>query len=35
MTFADLSRGDAVFVDANALIYHFTNRASIHHQKRR
>jgi hypothetical protein len=25
MTFADLLTGDAVFVDANALIYHFTN----------
>jgi predicted nucleic acid-binding protein len=25
MTFADLHKGDAVFVDANALIYHFTN----------
>jgi predicted nucleic acid-binding protein len=25
MTFADLPTGDAVFVDANALIYHFTN----------
>jgi predicted nucleic acid-binding protein len=25
MTFADLQNGDAVFVDANALVYHFTN----------
>jgi predicted nucleic acid-binding protein len=25
MTFADLQRGDAVFLDANTLIYHFTN----------
>jgi predicted nucleic acid-binding protein len=25
MTFADLQTGDAVFVDANTLIYHFTN----------
>ena len=25
MTFADLQRGDVVFVDANTLIYHFTN----------
>ena len=25
MTFADLKSGDAVFVDANILIYHFTN----------
>ena len=25
MTFADLQRGDAIFVDANTLIYHFTN----------
>ena len=25
MTFADLQPGDAVFVDANTLIYHFTN----------
>jgi predicted nucleic acid-binding protein len=25
MTFADLQNGDAVFVDANVLIYHFTN----------
>ncbi len=25
MTFADLQGGDAVFVDANVLIYHFTN----------
>jgi predicted nucleic acid-binding protein len=25
MTFADLQMGDAVFVDANTLIYHFTN----------
>jgi predicted nucleic acid-binding protein len=27
MTFADLQAGDAVFVDANTLIYHFTNQA--------
>jgi predicted nucleic acid-binding protein len=25
MTFADLQRGEAIFVDANTLIYHFTN----------
>ncbi len=25
MTFADLQRADAIFVDANTLIYHFTN----------
>ncbi len=25
MTFAGLQRGDAIFVDANTLIYHFTN----------
>jgi predicted nucleic acid-binding protein len=25
MTFADLQTGDAVFLDANTLIYHFTN----------
>ncbi len=25
MTFADIQRGDAVFVDANTLVYHFTN----------
>jgi predicted nucleic acid-binding protein len=25
MTFADLQRGDAIFLDANTLIYHFTN----------
>src|SRR5713226_3474574 len=25
MTFADLQAGDAIFVDANTLIYHFTN----------
>ena len=25
MTFADLQMGDAAFVDANTLIYHFTN----------
>jgi predicted nucleic acid-binding protein len=25
MTFADLQRGDAIFVDANTLIYDFTN----------
>ena len=25
MTFADLQPGDAVFLDANALVYHFTN----------
>ena len=28
MTFADLQRGDAAFVDANTLIYHFTNHAA-------
>src|SRR5260370_42460050 len=27
MTFGDLQTGDAVFVDANTLIYHFTNHA--------
>jgi predicted nucleic acid-binding protein len=27
MTFADLSNGDAVFVDANVLLYHFTIHA--------
>jgi predicted nucleic acid-binding protein len=27
MTFDDLQTGDTVFVDANALIYHFTNHA--------
>ena len=27
MTFGDLQVGDAVFVDANTLIYHFTNRS--------
>ncbi len=27
MTFDDLRNGDAVFVDANTLIYHFTNHA--------
>jgi predicted nucleic acid-binding protein len=26
MTFADLQRGEAIFVDANTLIYHFTNQ---------
>jgi predicted nucleic acid-binding protein len=26
MNFADLQTGDAVFLDANTLIYHFTNR---------
>jgi hypothetical protein len=26
MTFADLAPGDAVFVDANTLIYHFSPR---------
>ena len=25
MRFADLQKGDAVFVDANVLVYHFTN----------
>ncbi len=25
MTFADLQSGEAVFVDANTFIYHFTN----------
>ena len=25
MTFADLQKGDSVFVDANTMIYHFTN----------
>jgi predicted nucleic acid-binding protein len=25
MTFADLQQGEAIFVDANTLIYHFTN----------
>jgi predicted nucleic acid-binding protein len=25
MTFADIQRGEGVFVDANTLIYHFTN----------
>jgi hypothetical protein len=25
MTFADLQKDDGVFVDANTLIYHFTN----------
>ena len=24
MTFADLQQGDAVFIDANTFIYHFT-----------
>jgi len=27
MTFVDLQTGDAVFIDANTLIYHFTNHA--------
>ena len=27
MTFADLKGGDTVFVDANVLVYHFTNHA--------
>jgi predicted nucleic acid-binding protein len=25
MTFADIQRGEAIFVDANTLVYHFTN----------
>lgn len=25
MTFADLSKGDVVFLDANTLVYHFTS----------
>ncbi len=27
MTFDDLQAGDSVFMDANTLIYHFTNHA--------
>jgi predicted nucleic acid-binding protein len=27
MTFTDLQNGDAIFVDANVLVYHFTNNA--------
>ncbi len=27
MTFADLQGGDAVFLDANVLVYHFTKNA--------
>ena len=29
MTFADLQSGEAIFVDANTLIYHFTNHAKF------
>ena len=28
MTFADLQRGEAIFIDANTLVYHFTNHPS-------
>jgi hypothetical protein len=29
MTFADLQRDDSVFVDANILVYHFTNHGRL------
>jgi hypothetical protein len=29
MTFADLVRGDAVFLDANVLVYHFEPHTSF------
>ncbi len=29
MTFADLRSGEAIFVDANTLIYQFTNHAKF------
>ena len=29
MIFADLQAGDAIFLDANTLIYHFTQRSHI------